>query len=330
MKSLKLFHSFNHSVKLKFPLVRRAAYPLIKYSTQVQTWIDRLPTKWQPYTYLMRLDKPAGTWLLYLPCTWSILAASPDVYIASKYLFLFGSGSVLLRGAGCTINDMWDRNLDKQVERTKIRPLASGELTMLQALVCLGGQLSLGLAVLLQLNWYSIILGASSLILVTVYPLMKRITFYPQFVLGLTFNWGCLLGSSAVLGYVDPAAIPLYAGAVCWTLVYDTIYALQDIKDDRLVGIKSTAIRFGANLKKYLTLFAVLSLVGFTTSGVLSDSSMVYYLVSIGGTSLHYFWQIFTLKPENISDCAKKFKSNRNFGLIFALGVVLDKLYKNL
>ncbi|KAJ3316253.1 Para-hydroxybenzoate--polyprenyltransferase, mitochondrial precursor (PHB:polyprenyltransferase), partial [Boothiomyces sp. JEL0866] len=133
----------------------------------------------------------------------------------------------------------------------------------------------------------------------------------------------------AVLGYVDPSAIPLYVGGVCWTLVYDTIYALQDVKDDKLVGIKSTAIRFGANLKKYLTFFAVLSVAAFTTSGIMNDSSLFYYIVSVGGTSIHYVWQIFTLKPENIADCAKKFKSNRNFGLILALGIILDKLYKN-
>ncbi|CAD6579696.1 MAG: Para-hydroxybenzoate--polyprenyltransferase, mitochondrial precursor (PHB:polyprenyltransferase), partial [Tremellales sp. Tagirdzhanova-0007] len=161
------------------------------------------------------------------------------------YISLFALGAVIMRGAGCTINDMWDRRLDSAVERTKTRPLARGDVSQLGALTLVGAQLAMGLGVLTQLNWYSIVLGASSLSIVVIYPLMKRITYYPQIVLGLAFNWGSLLGWSAVAGSVDwPIVAPMYFGGVAWCIMYDTIYAHQDKKDDILVGVKSTALRF--------------------------------------------------------------------------------------
>ncbi|KAF8020172.1 hypothetical protein BT93_G0774 [Corymbia citriodora subsp. variegata] len=195
------------------------------------SWIDLyLPRKARPYAHLARLDKPIGTWLLAWPCMWSImLAANPGSLPDLKMLMLFGSGALLLRGAGCTINDLLDRDIDVMVERTKSRPIASGLLTPFQGLCFLGFQLLLGLGILLQLNNYSRILGASSLLLVFSYPLMKRFTFWPQAYLGLTFNWGALLGWSAVKGSLDPhIVLPLYFSGVFWTLVYDTIYAHQD------------------------------------------------------------------------------------------------------
>ncbi|KAG8906026.1 Para-hydroxybenzoate--polyprenyltransferase, mitochondrial precursor (PHB:polyprenyltransferase) [Tulasnella sp. 403] len=177
------------------------------------------------------------------------------------YLGLFGTGAFLMRSAGCTINDMWDRNLDKAVERTKNRPLARGDLTFNQSLGFLSVQLTAALAVLLQLNWYSIALGASSLSVVTVYPFMKRVTYWPQFVLGLAFNWGAMLGWSAVAGAVDWAVCaPLYAGSICWTLVYDTVYAHQDKTDDVKVGIRSTALLFGERTLPVLSAFSASSL----------------------------------------------------------------------
>ncbi|XVE66322.1 hypothetical protein DITRI_Ditri08aG0071200 [Diplodiscus trichospermus] len=201
-----------------------------KNVAEVPSWIDvYLPREIQPYAKLARLDKPIGTWLLAWPCMWSITLASTPGYLPDfKMMALFGCGALLLRGAGCTINDLLDRDIDTMVERTKLRPIASGLLTPFKGICFLGFQLLLGLGILLQLNNYSRVLGASSLLLVFSYPLMKRFTFWPQAYLGLTFNWGALLGWSAVKGSLDPAIVfPLYFSGVFWTLVYDTIYAHQ-------------------------------------------------------------------------------------------------------
>ncbi|XP_041336275.1 4-hydroxybenzoate polyprenyltransferase, mitochondrial isoform X2 [Pyrgilauda ruficollis] len=210
-------------------LLRRPAAPLGPRSFSAAELVRAAPAPLQPYLRLMRLHQPAGTWLLYLPCTWSIgLAAAPGCLPDWRMLSLFGVGAVLMRGAGCTINDMWDRDYDRQVARTASRPLAAGDISTFQSLVFLGGQLSLALCVLLCLNYYSIILGAASLFLVVTYPLMKRITYWPQLVLGFTFNWGALLGWSAIKGSCEwSVCLPLYFAGVMWTLVYDTIYAHQ-------------------------------------------------------------------------------------------------------
>lgn len=193
-------------------------------------------------------------------------------------LALFGAGAVIMRGAGCTINDMWDKDIDAKVQRTSTRPLVTKELTQLDAWFFLGGQLGTGLLILLQLNWNSILLGASSLGLVIVYPLMKRVTNWPQLVLGMTFNWGALLGYSAVHGEVLwSACLPLYAAGVCWTIIYDTIYAHQDRVDDLIVGVKSTALRFGNDTKKWLTGFAGLMTSSLMVSGFVCDLAWPYY-----------------------------------------------------
>ncbi|CCM04845.1 uncharacterized protein FIBRA_07038 [Fibroporia radiculosa] len=195
------------------------------------------------------------------------------------YISLFGLGALVMRGAGCTINDMWDRKLDKAVARTRERPLAKGEISMPQAVGFLGLQLSTGLAVLTQLNWYSILLGASSLSLVIIYPFMKRVTYWPQAVLGLTFNWGALLGWSAVAGSVNwSVALPLYAGGVCWTLVYDTIYAHQDKTDDVKVGIRSTALLFGERTRPILSALSASSISLITCAGYLNGQGPLFYL----------------------------------------------------
>ncbi|XP_065878075.1 4-hydroxybenzoate polyprenyltransferase, mitochondrial isoform X2 [Euphorbia lathyris] len=194
------------------------------------SWVDLwLPKNARPYARLARLDKPIGTWLLAWPCMWSIsLATSPGNLPDFRMMALFGCGALLLRGAGCTVNDLLDRDIDTKVERTKLRPVASGLLSPFEGLCFLGFQLLMGLGILLQLNNYSRVLGASSLLLVFSYPLMKRLTFWPQAYLGLTFNWGALLGWSAIRGTLDPTIVlPLYMGGVFWTLVYDTIYAHQ-------------------------------------------------------------------------------------------------------
>nr|XP_020657422.1 4-hydroxybenzoate polyprenyltransferase, mitochondrial isoform X2 [Pogona vitticeps] len=237
------------------------------------------PGPLQPYLRLMRLDKPIGTWLLYLPCTWSIaLAAEPGCWPAWDMLLLFGTGALLMRGAGCTINDMWDREYDKKVTRTASRPLAAGEISSFQSLVFLGGQLSLALCVLLCLNYYSIALGAASLSLVVTYPLMKRITYWPQLFLGLAFNWGALLGWSAVQGSCNwSVCLPLYFSGVLWTLIYDTIYAHQDRRDDLAIGVKSTALKFNENTKLWLSGFSTMMLLGLTVTGINCDQTFPYY-----------------------------------------------------
>ncbi|XP_075234421.1 ubiquinone biosynthesis protein COQ2, mitochondrial isoform X2 [Lycorma delicatula] len=245
-----------------------------------------------------------------------------------KMLALFGTGALIMRGAGCTINDMWDKDIDIKVERTKMRPLASGELTQWDALVFLAGQLSLGLIVLLQLNWYSVFLGASSLVLVVIYPLMKRITYYPQFVLGMTFNWGALLGWSAVHGSCDwSICLPLYVSGICWTIIYDTIYAHQDKSDDLLLGIKSTALKFGDNTKFYLSLFGTGMIGGLTVSGIQCSQTWPYY-TALSIVTAHLVNQLYSLDINNPSDCGRKFVSNHNVGLLLFIGIVISNLLK--
>lgn len=292
--------------------------------------VNNSPPKIKPYLKLMRMDKPIGSWLLFWPCSWSIAMAAPAGCLPDFHLLaLFSFGAFIMRGAGCTINDMWDQDIDKKVARTKGRPLATGELTQLQALIFLGGQLSLGLLVLLQLNWYSVFLGASSLGLVIIYPLMKRITYWPQLVLGMTFNWGALLGWSAVRGSCDlSVCVPLYVAGVCWTIIYDTIYAHQDKVDDLLLGIKSTALKFGDKTQIYLAGFSAIMIAGLCTSGITATQAWPYY-AAVGLTAKHLFHQVHTLKINNPTDCAEKFLSNRKIGIVLFIGIILSNLLKD-
>ncbi|XP_061439130.1 4-hydroxybenzoate polyprenyltransferase, mitochondrial [Rhineura floridana] len=291
--------------------------------------VQAAPGPLQPYLRLMRLDKPIGTWLLYLPCTWSIaLAAEPGCFPAWDKLLLFGAGAVLMRGAGCTINDMWDQDFDKKVTRTASRPLAAGEISSFQSLVFLGGQLTLALCILLCLNYYSVILGAASLSLVVTYPLMKRLTYWPQLFLGLTFNWGALLGWSAVQGTCDwSVCLPLYFSGVLWTLMYDTVYAHQDKRDDLAIGVKSTALRFNENTKPWLSGFSTMMLLGLTVAGMHCGQTFPYY-AAVTAAGIHLAQQIYTLDIHNPEDCWKKFSSNRTIGLLLFIGIVLGNLWK--
>ncbi|KAJ4912997.1 4-hydroxybenzoate polyprenyltransferase [Raphanus sativus] len=294
------------------------------------SWVDLyLPQGARGYAKLARLDKPIGTWLLAWPCMWSIaLAADPGSLPSFKMMGLFGCGALLLRGAGCTINDLLDRDIDTKVDRTRLRPIASGLLTPFQGLQFLGLQLLLGLGILLQLNNYSRVLGASSLLLVFSYPLMKRFTFWPQAFLGLTINWGALLGWTAVKGSLDPTLVlPLYLSGVCWTLVYDTIYAHQDKEDDVKVGVKSTALRFGDNTKLWLTGFGTASMGLLALSGLSADLGWQYY-ASLVAASGQLGWQIGTADLSSRTDCSKKFVSNKWFGAIIFSGVVLGRTFQ--
>ncbi|NXL05489.1 COQ2 protein, partial [Mesembrinibis cayennensis] len=270
---------------------------------------------------------PSGTWLLYLPCTWSIgLAAEPGCLPDWRTLSLFGIGAVLMRGAGCTINDMWDRDYDKKVARTASRPLAAGDISTFQSFVFLGGQLSLALCVLLCLNYYSIILGAASLSLVITYPLMKRITYWPQLVLGLTFNWGALLGWSAIRGSCEwSVCLPLYLAGVMWTLVYDTIYAHQDKRDDIIIGVKSTALQFKEDTKQWLSGFSLAMLLSLCMAGMNCNQTFPYYS-AVAAIGAHLAHQIYTLDIDKPEDCWKKFASNRTVGVLLFIGIVLGNL----
>ncbi|GAB2242885.1 hypothetical protein Droror1_Dr00019660 [Drosera rotundifolia] len=292
------------------------------------SWIDLyLPEGLRRYARVARLDKPIGTWLLAWPCMWSItLAAEPGSLPDVKMLMLFGWGAMLLRGAGCTVNDILDRDIDRKVERTKQRPIACGLLTPFQGLTFLGLQLFLGLGILLQLNNYSRILGASSLLLVFTYPLMKRLTFWPQAYLGLTFNWGALLGWSAVRGSLDPAIVlPLYASGVFWTLVYDTIYAHQDKEDDVFVGVKSTALRFGDSTKEWLTGFGMACITCLGICGYNANIGWPYFAL-LAGASGHLWWQIYTVDLSDRADLNRKFVSNTWFGAVIFGATVLGRL----
>ncbi|KAH7102983.1 4-hydroxybenzoate polyprenyl transferase [Auriculariales sp. MPI-PUGE-AT-0066] len=286
------------------------------------SWVERLPQKWRPYAYLTRIDKPIGTSLLFLPCGWSIAMASyathapPSVMLGTTALF--ATGALVMRGAGCTINDMWDRNLDNKVDRTKNRPLAR--------LGFLAAQLTVGLGVLLQLNWYSILLGASSLSLVTVYPLMKRITYWPQFVLGLAFNWGALLGWSAVAGSVDwKVALPLYASGVSWTLLYDTIYAHQDKVDDAQVGIRSTALLFGERTRPILSAFAASHIGLLAASGMLNENSWIFF-AGLGAGALQTVQALRQTDFDSRESCWKGFVGCGWAGALVWFGAAADWL----
>ncbi|CAO2824478.1 unnamed protein product [Amaranthus hypochondriacus] len=301
----------------------------LKFNTKIDaSWVDLcLPQRIRHYAKLARLDKPIGTWLLAWPCMWSItMAAEPGNLPDFKMLALFGCGALLLRGAGCTINDLLDQDIDVKVERTKLRPIASGILTPLQGLSFLGVQLLLGLGILLQLNNYSRILGASSLLLVFSYPLMKRLTFWPQAYLGLTFNWGALLGWSAVRGSLDPSIVlPLYMSGIFWTLVYDTIYAHQDKEDDLKVGVKSTALRFGDSTTEWLSGFGLACISSLALSGFNAHLGWPFY-ACLAAASGQMAWQIYTVDFSNRADCNRKFISNKWFGALIFSGILFGRL----
>lgn len=280
------------------------------------------PAAWRPYIKLARLDRPIGTWLLLLPCWWSLaLAPAPLGWGALWLAALFAIGAVVMRGAGCTVNDILDRKFDALVERTRSRPIPSGQVTVKQALAFLAAQLLIGLAVLLQLNGMAVALGVGSLALVFLYPLMKRITWWPQAFLGLAFNWGALMGWTAVTGEIGWPALILYAAGIAWTLGYDTIYAHQDKEDDARIGVKSTALRLGDQSKIWIYGFYTLTFTGVLLAGRLAGLGLGFSLaMSLAGMQLA--WQVATWRPDDQTDCLEKFKSNRWFGWL-ALAAIL-------
>ncbi len=284
-----------------------------------------LPRMFHPYLRLTRFDRPIGAWLLFWPGAWSLSLATaqavrpPDVWL----LLLFGVGAVVMRGAGCVINDLWDRDLDGKVARTALRPLPSGQVTPRQALFFLGILLLLGLLILLQLTATAILLGVSSIALIVAYPLMKRVTYWPQAFLGLTFNWGALMGWAAVTDSLAWPPVILYLGSLAWTLGYDTIYAHQDREDDVLVGIKSSALKLGDRTRPWVAGFYAVAVLLMAVAGGLVGLGWPFWL-AVAGVALQAGWQVWTLDIDNPDNCLLRFKSNRYFGLILWLGIMLS------
>jgi 4-hydroxybenzoate polyprenyltransferase len=290
-------------------------------------WVDSLaPARVRPYLRLARLDRPIGTWLLLLPGWWALALAAhaqgpsaPDWWLVA----LFAIGAIAMRGAGCTYNDIVDRDYDGRVARTRSRPIPSGQVSVGQAKAFMIGQCLVGLAVLVQFNPFAMAVGALSLVLVAIYPFMKRVTYWPQFFLGLAFNWGALLGWAAVTGGLTWTPVILYGAGIAWTLGYDTIYAHQDKEDDALVGIKSTALRFGPQTRHWIAGFFTATTVGIAVAGATIGAGDLFYAgLALG--ALHFAWQLATLDIDDPDRCLRLFRSNRDYGLIVFAAIVAD------
>ncbi len=289
-------------------------------------WVDsKAPASWRPWLRLVRADKPAGFWLLMWPCWWSTALASPT-WPDWKLLVIFALGAVVMRSSGCIINDIVDRRIDARVERTRDRPLASGAITLSGAFIFLAILLVAGLAVLLQLNHAAIATGVASLVLVVIYPFMKRITYWPQFFLGLAFSWGALVGWVAVKGAFSPEPLVLYAGCIAWTIGYDTIYAHQDKKDDRKIGVKSTALAFGERTTPLVGLFYAIFVAAAAAAGLLTGTGWPFFMVLIV-CSVDLARQLATVDLDSPASCLKAFASNNRIGVLIFIGLVLGRLF---
>jgi 4-hydroxybenzoate polyprenyltransferase len=290
-------------------------------------WVDTLaPGFLRPYLRLSRLDRPIGSWLLLIPCWWSSALAAIAAGARGPslvHIVLFFIGAFAMRGAGCTWNDIVDRDLDAAVERTRSRPIPSGQVSLTQAAVFLVVQALVGLAVLLSFNRFTIGLGIASLVIVAVYPFMKRITYWPQIVLGLAFSWGALMGWAAAFGSLAVPPLLLYAGSIAWVIGYDTIYAHQDREDDALIGIKSTALLFRERTKPMLATFYTLAVILLGAAGFAAGGGIIFAL-GLGAFAVHLGWQIVRLDIADPDNCLAVFKSDRDAGLILFAGLLLD------
>jgi 4-hydroxybenzoate polyprenyltransferase len=294
-------------------------------------WVDSHAPQWaRPYLRLARLDRPIGSWLLLMPCWWSAaLSAGMAHQTASlpRDIVLFLIGAFAMRGAGCTWNDITDRDLDARVERTRSRPIPAGQVSVVRALVFLVLQALIGLAVLLQFNRFAILTGIASLIIVAIYPFMKRITWWPQVVLGLAFSWGALMGFAVTFARLDATAFLLYAGSIAWVIGYDTIYAHQDAEDDALIGIKSTARLFGARTHQALIVFYGLAGVLVGAALMLAGAGVPAW-IGLAAFALHLAWQIRRLETGDGALCWRLFLSNRDAGLLLFAGLLADALLR--
>jgi 4-hydroxybenzoate polyprenyltransferase len=294
-------------------------------------WVDTRAPQWsRPYLRLSRLDRPIGSWLLLMPCWWSAALAAGVAHTIGRLplvIALFFLGAFAMRGAGCTWNDITDRDLDARVERTRSRPIPAGQVSVPQAFVFLVVQALVGLAVLLQFNRFAIMTGIASLVIVAVYPFMKRITWWPQIVLGLAFSWGALMGFAVMLGRIDAAAVALYAGSIAWVIGYDTIYAHQDAEDDALIGVKSTALLFGARTQSALMVFYALAVVLIGAALVLAGTGWPAW-IGLAAFAAHLVWQIGRLEIGDPALCLRLFKSNRDAGLLLFAGLLADAVLR--
>ena len=298
-------------------------------------WVNDKAPKWSvPYLRLSRIDRPIGTWLLLLPCWWGCLLAvgsnKRDFQFFDLWIIIGCTiGSILMRGAGCTWNDLVDRKLDAKVLRTLDRPLPAKHITLKLAYLWLSLQLALAFLILITYNKIAIIVGLCSLLPVIVYPFAKRFTWWPQVFLGIAFNWGILFAWTAQTGSLGSPAILLYIAGIIWTLFYDTIYAHQDVEDDLLIGIKSTAIFFGKNTKKWLTLFIILIGVCYlaaildTFSLISQQKEIIISFIGIILFCVHLIWQNIQVDINDWRSCLRIFRSNRDAGLIIVLSLIL-------
>jgi 4-hydroxybenzoate polyprenyltransferase len=289
-------------------------------------WVDSLaPPFSRPYLRLARLDRPIGSWLLLMPCWWSVgLAGMHEGRFPGLWsIVLFFIGAFAMRGAGCTWNDLVDRDLDGLVERTRSRPIPSKQVTIAQATTFMLAQALIGLLVLIQFNYFTVITGFASLLVVVIYPFMKRITYWPQIFLGLAFSWGALMGWPAAFGRLDWPALVLYAGSICWVIGYDTIYAHQDREDDLLIGIKSTALLFGERTQPMLTSFYVAAVVLIAGAGLMAGGG-IFFMIGLIAFAGHLAWQVTRLDIDDPEHCLMLFKSNRDAGLILFGAMLID------
>jgi 4-hydroxybenzoate polyprenyltransferase len=293
-------------------------------------WANRLlPAAWQPYARMARLERPIGWWLLLLPTWWSSALASdaahqwPNVW----HLLLFLIGAVAMRGAGCTYNDIVDRDIDAKVARTRARPIPSGQVTVRNAKISMVVQALIGLVVLLQFNLVTIVIGIASLVTVAIYPFLKRVTNWPQLGLGLAFSWGALVGWPAIFGSLAWPPVLLYVGAILWTIGYDTIYAHQDKEDDALIGVHSTALLFGRNTRPLLVVFFGGATVLLAAAFWIAGAGWVAW-VGLGLGAAHLAWQVATLDIDDPARCLTLFRSNRDYGLIVFAGLVVDAVVR--
>ncbi len=289
-------------------------------------WVDGLAPRWtRPYLRLARFDRPIGSWLLLIPCWWSagLAAVAARELVNIRHVILFLIGAFAMRGAGCTWNDIVDRDLDGSVERTRSRPIPSGQVTVQGAAVFLVLQALVGLAVLVQFNRFTIGCGIASLAIVAIYPFMKRVTYWPQIGLGLAFSWGALMGWAAVFGRLDLPAYLLYAGSIAWVIGYDTIYAHQDREDDALIGIKSTALLFRERTKPMLSVCYALAVALMALAGRRADAGLVFWL-GLAVFAAHLAWQVRRLDIDDPANCLAVFKSNRDAGFLLFGALILD------
>ncbi|HEY0571831.1 MAG TPA: 4-hydroxybenzoate octaprenyltransferase [Enterovirga sp.] len=295
-----------------------------------RNWVDRFaPLGWRPWLRLGRYDRPIGSWLLLWPCWWSAALAANAANATShlpKHLGLFVIGAFVMRGAGSTWNDILDRKIDAQVERTRSRPLASGQVGVKGALAFAVAQSLVGLAVLLQFNAFTIALGVLSLVPVAVYPLMKRFFWAPQAVLALAFSWGALMGFAALYGRITIPALLLYAGACCWVVGYDTIYGHQDQRDDAVIGVKSTSRLFGRGSRAAIGGLYAAAVLLIGSSLVLAEAGLAGAF-GLAAFAAHLMWQVARLDPGDPSLCLNLFRSNRDAGLLLFAGILVDALF---